>query len=214
MRSALAIAVLSLTLAGCGGSDEPEQPEEPGLFGQARQMGQAAQGLQRMGEQMEEESKRPPAEPVDFRRLKEMLPETAAGLPRTNAEGARQGMGGMDVSNATGTYGDGANASITLTVSDMGGIQGAALMGAMWTMVTIDRETDTETERTHEIGGFPGYEKHNSESQSGEMQVVVANRFLIKAEGRGVSAEQIKSAFETVDLGTLDRMKDEGRPAE
>lgn len=208
---AAAVTVFVFALAGCGGSDEPE---EPGLLTQARQMGQAAQGLQRMGEQMEAESKRPPAEPVDFRRLKEMLPETAAGLPRTNAEGARQGMGGMDVSNATGTYGDGADASVTLTVSDMGGIQGAAMMGAMWTMVTIDRETDTETERTHEIGGFPGYEKYNSEQQAGEMQAVVANRFLVKAEGRGVSAEQIQSAFETVDLGALDGMKDEGRPAE
>ena len=208
-RTVLASVVL-LTVAGCGGSDEPK---EPGLFDQARQAGSAVQGLQEMGERLEEQANVPPAEPVDFRRLKEMLPETAAGLSRTSAEGARQGMGGMNVSNADGTYGDG-DGRITLSITDMGGMQAAMMLGAAWTMVSVDRETDTETERTREIAGHPGYEKFNTEQQAGELQALVADRFLVKAEGRGVSAAQIQAAFDSVDLSALEAMKDEGRPAQ
>ena len=208
LRTALATAVL-LTGAGCGGSDEPK---EPGLLDQARQAGAAVQGIQQMGERLEAQANQPPAEPVDFRRLKEMLPESAAGLLRATAEGSRQGMGGMDVSTAEGRYGSG-DQSLTLSITDMGGMQAAMVLGAAWTMVSVDRETDTETERTRDVAGHPGYEKYDAEAQSGELQAIVADRFMVKAEGSGVTQAQIQAAFEAVDLGALEGMKDDGRPA-
>lgn len=203
------LAVAVLVLAGCGGGT----PEEPGLFDQARQAGEAVQNLRDLGERMGGAAGQPPAEPVDFRRLKAMLPETAAGLPRTGAEGARQGMGEFNVSNAEATYAGDADARLTITISDMGGVQAAMMVGAAWSVMSVDRETDTETERTREIGGFPGHEMYNSASRTGEMQAIVADRFLVAASGQNVTAEQIRSAFETVDLRVLDGMRDEGRPA-
>lgn len=205
----LATLVLVLVFAGCGG----DAPAEPGLFDQARQAGQAVQSLQEFGERMEGAAAQPPAEPVDFRRLKAMLPETAAGLPRTAAEGARQGMGEFNVSNAEATYADDTDARLTVTITDMGGVQAAMMFGAAWSVMAVDRETDTETERTREIGGFPGHEKYNTASRSGEMQAIVADRFLVAASGQNVTAEQIQRAFETVDLRVLAGMRDEGRPA-
>ena len=84
----LALA-LALPLAACGGGDDNE---EPGFFEQAGQMADAAQGMAEMAEQMQEQAELGPAEAVDFRVLRDMLPESAGGLPRSGQEGSRQGI--------------------------------------------------------------------------------------------------------------------------
>ena len=55
-----------------------------------------AEAAEEMADQQQDG--RPPAEPVDFRQLQELLPEEVVGLPRTNREGERSGAMGMTVS--------------------------------------------------------------------------------------------------------------------
>jgi hypothetical protein len=159
---------------------------------------------------------RPPAEPVDFRRLQELLPEEAVGLPRTNREGERSGAMGMTVSQATGTYegtpnSDGVAPRLTIKISDLGGIGAAAMFGAAWTMASIDRESERDYERTTQIGGHPGYIKYDRESRSGNFQAFVAGRFLVEADGQNVTDDQLQEALTSVSFRQLDGMKDEGR---
>jgi hypothetical protein len=174
-------------------------------------MAESAEEMQR-----NQEEGRPPAEPVDFRRLQELLPEEAVGLARTDRRGERSGAMGMTVSNATATYqgeaaADGTTPSLELKVSDFGGVAMATMIGAAWTMASIDRESDTEYERTTTIGGHPAYIKYNHQDRSGHFQQWVAERFLVEANGRGLSDDQMRQALASVDARQLVGMRDEGR---
>ena len=209
----LALALL-LPLAACGGDDAPD--EEGGLFStleQANALRETAGNVQERVEELAEDAERGPAETVDFRRIRELLPERAAGLERTALEGSKNGAAGFTVSQAEGAYAADP-ASATLTVSDLGGAGMAIMMAAAWTMAEVDQETDTSFERTAEVEGYPGYESYDTERERGEVQLLVADRFLVKASGSSVPYETLRELAAAVDLGALESWKDEGRPAE
>ena len=217
-RLLLAFA-LTLTLTACGGDDSPE--EEGGLFStleQANTLRKTAGSMQERMEEIAEDAERGPAETIDFRRLRELLPESAAGMERTGQEGSKNGAAGFTVSQAEGTYtgpepeGGGGSPSATLTVSDLGGAGMAIMMAAAWTMAEVDQETDTSFERTSDIEGHPGYESFNTESRRGDVQLLVADRFLVKTQGSDLDYETLRALATSVDLGQLADWKDEGRP--
>ena len=207
----LALALL-FGLAACGGDESPD--EEGGLFStledvnSLRKRGEAMQGRL---EQAAADAEKGPAETVDFRRLRDLLPETAASLTRTAQEGSKNGAAGFTVSQAEGTYESG-DASATLAVSDLGGTGVAIMMAAAWTMTEIDQETDTSFERTTEIAGYPAYESFDTERRRGEMQLLVADRFLVKAAGSNVDPDVLRDLAQSVDLEQLADWRDEGRP--
>src|SRR6202165_3752050 len=58
-------------------------------------------------------------QPIDFHKLKDMLPETIGGLKRTEASGQSGEAMGIKGSSATARYGDGANASLDVEISDL-----------------------------------------------------------------------------------------------
>ena len=214
-RAAFALAfAFVLTLAACGGDDA--DPEEGGLMStleQANDLRKTAGNVQERLEQAAEEAERGPAETIDFRRLRDLLPETAAGLARTAQEGSKNGASGFTISTAEGTYADSTvDGSATLAVSDLGGTGMAIMMAAAWTMAEIDQETDTSYERTTEIGGHPGYAKYDTDGARGEAQLLVADRFLVKASGSGVSDDALLDLVQSVDLDQLASWRDEGRP--
>ncbi len=207
-RALLLVAVVSLS--ACAGNDDGPTADD-GPLANLRRMGEAAEEMQQR-----QEDGQAAAEPVDFRRLRELLPETVAGLPRTNAEGAREGFGGMNVSHAEGTYDgpagtDGAAPHVELKVTDMSGAGMAAMLGAAWTMASVDRESDRDYERTVRIDGNPGYEKYDTVDRTGDFQVMIADRFLVQASGRGVTDDQLREALRAVSFRALEGMRDEGR---
>jgi hypothetical protein len=214
------LAIALLPACGTPGVDEeavPENNDSP--LGQLQRMGEAARQMGEAAEQMAgngDGEARPPAEPVDFRRLQEMLPDEVVGLPRTGREGERSGAMGMTVSQATGTYegeaaADGSAPRLTLKISDLGGIGAAAMFGAAWTMASIDRESERDYERTVEIDGQPAYIKYDHENRSGNFQAFVAGRFLVEVDGYGLEDRQLQAALTSVDFGRLEGMRDEGR---
>lgn len=205
---ALCAALLGAPLAGCGGDDisdaEIEETGEPGLFGRAQEMAGAV-------ERMQEAAERAPTEPVNFRDLRELLPETLDGMERTEAEGATQGMGGFTVSQAEATYEAEDGAEIDVSILDYGAVPALGMM-APWAMMDVDRETSTGYERTIRMGENKGFRKYDTASERGEFNLVVADRFVVQVEGSGVSDDRIEAALRAVDLGALEDMRDVGRP--
>jgi len=126
-------------------------------------------------------------------------------------EGSKDGAMGFTISQASGTYSDGADASATVTVRDMGGIQMAMMLGLAWTMAEIDRESGTKIERTMEYEGYPAYLEFDSDGGRGSLQVLVADRFVVEAKGNGLTANQLEELVESVGLNTLEGWRDEGR---
>ena len=150
-------------------------------------------------------------DPVDFRELKALLPEEVNGMTRGEAQGEKSGMGGLNVATAQARYRGGADTSLQLKITDMGGA-GLAMTGlAAWATIEMDKETEDGHEKTGKKDGRPFHEKYSDKHRSGEFDLVVAQRFLVEAKGRNVDLITLKNAVSAVDLSKLDSMKDVGR---
>jgi hypothetical protein len=191
----MAMLVASLCV-GCGSKSEEEKArEEPKS---------PLEALQKIGEEAQKMTKEggKPKETIDPKLLKGLLPTDIDGLKRTEAESEKVNMMGFGISTAKAKYESG-NEQINISINDVAGAQ-IALMGlAAWSMASIDKETEHGYEKTTEIDGHKAFEKYNTDSKNGEISVLVANRFVVQVEGRGVSMDKIKAALNDIDLDKL-----------
>jgi hypothetical protein len=139
---------------------------------------------------------------VDPNKLKALLPDNIAGMPRTELTSTTAG--NQAISTITATYGSG-DSHITLTITDIGAASPlAALAGA----VNVQSDTDTATgyDHEHNVNGRMTIEKYDNTSKSGEYSVLVANRFNIDAEGSGVTMDSLKAVVNAVGPDRVDAM--------
>lgn len=173
----------------------PNMAEAMGALG-------AAMGAANAGKQVET---------VDYKVLKEMLPEEVGGMRRTEATGEKTSAMGMQVSNANGRYSNNQGASMTIKITDIGSMTGLAGMAAYaWAATEVDRESDTGYEKTSNFNGYKSHEKWDKSSKSGEISVLVGNRFVAEVDGNNVEMDAMKDALSKVNLKKLDSMKGEG----
>jgi hypothetical protein len=165
-------------------------------------MGAAVSGAANSGKKVET---------VDYKELKAMLPESLPGMKRTDASGEKTAAMGMQISNAEGRYSGDNGSSMTIKITDIGSMTGLAGMATYaWARVTVDRESDSGYEKTSTIGGYRSHEKYNNSGKSGEVSVLVGDRFVVEVEGSDVDMDAIKGAVGKVDLGKLNSMKGQG----
>lgn len=208
MKIPIVAIVLGTTLIGCGLGDKAEQVRQMAEAAQERlEAGDSAGALGAFlggGETVQ---------PVDFRTLKELLPERLDGMDRENASGEKSSMMGIGTAKAEGTYrAEGTNGGIDVSIVDFGSMRGITMMGFGWAMVDIDNETDRGYERTIKYKGHPAYVKYEkgSDWSRGQMSVIVVDRFAVTANGNNVSDDAIRKALERVDIGELEDLKDAG----
>jgi hypothetical protein len=150
-------------------------------------------------------------ETVDYKELKALLPESLPGMKRTDATGEKSSAMGMQVSNAEGRYSADNGGSMRVKITDIGSMTGLAGMAMYaWATVSVDRESDTGYEKTSTISGYKSHEKYDKSSKSGEVSVLVGDRFVVEVDGSDVDMDAIKNALGKVDLGKLNSMKGQG----
>jgi hypothetical protein len=150
-------------------------------------------------------------ETVNYQELKALLPESLPGMKRTDATGEKSSAMGMQISNAEGRYSSDDGNSATIKITDIGSMTGLAGMTAYaWAKVDVDRESDTGYEKTTTFNGYKAHEKYDKQNKSGEISVLVGDRFVVEVDGRGVDMDAIKSNLGKVDLGKLNSMKGQG----
>jgi hypothetical protein len=143
---------------------------------------------------------------VDFRELRALLPETIGAFKRTRAGGEKNSAMGMTMSQADGEYASGTS-KISIKIMDFGGTGMAGLMAAGWAMSEVDRESDSDFERSTTIRGHKALEKYNTHSKSGDIQILVAGRFMVEIIGYDCSHKDIRAAAEALDLAKLAALK-------
>jgi hypothetical protein len=140
---------------------------------------------------------------VDYKKLKELLPESLGDVKRAKTEGQKSSFGDQSVSTATGTYGDSdaENAPTgTLSYIDYGSTEvGAGIAG----MIDIDQESDDEWTKTTKIGDYKALLNYNKKDKHGTVQTAVGSRIIVSLELRGVSEEQFKKAADELPLAKL-----------
>jgi len=214
LRIAALMLAVALVLSGCGKSAEQKKIEEAAK--QASEAGEALkQGAEKMSEALKglgeagEEGKK--VEPVNFRDLKALLPESLPGMKRTTAEGEKTSVMGINVSEAHARYENEEGANIDVKITDMGSVSGLVGMATMaWAYGDIDRESDDGYEKTTTFDGYKAFEKYSKESKNGELNILIARRFIVNVEGSNVEMPALKDAAGKVNLKTLEGMKNAG----
>ena len=196
-RILISFLLSAFLLTNCGKSKEEEEAKEEPKTGM--------EALQNMAKEAEKMSKEGPKEVVDAKLLKELLPADADGMARKEASSEKTGAMGFQISTAEGRYRDD-NSSIDIDIVDAAGT-GAMIGMAAWTMVEMDKETETGYEKTTTYKDRKAYEKYDKNSKSGEMAVIVANRFVVTVKGNNVDFDKIKSTLDDIDLGKLADLK-------
>lgn len=192
------IVALGLMLLACGKKEEEKQ-QEPET---------AADAFQQFADKAKDMQSGKKVDPVDFRKLKELLPEEISGFKRTEASGEKNGALGFTISTADARYKGDTDASIHLEILDTGGIAGIATMAmAAWTMADIDKETDNGYEKTTSLEGYKAFEKYDTQNKSGEINLLVADRYVVNVNGNNVTIEQMKSFLGDLDLKKLSGLK-------
>ncbi|MDQ7039345.1 MAG: hypothetical protein Q9M35_00195 [Rhodothermus sp.] len=170
-----------------------------------------AQIWKRLQKKIEEATKQKETEEADgiadFRKLKALLPEEAAGLPRVRAEGSKGGAFGIRIAQAEGIY-EAEDQRIRIQITDPGTLQGFAAMGYSWMQQDIDREDEEGYERTLTLDGRRAYEKfiRYEGTIETELATIVADRFIVSLEGENVPLESLRDVLRRMDLAALEEM--------
>lgn len=203
---------IMLIFWSCGKSSEEKLADEEGNSNEKVDENSPeayAEKMKQMGENLTEGKK---VEPVDFRELKALYPESINGMKRTNSSGEKTAAFNMNISHAEADYNseDGSK-SFDINITDMGNMRGLTQMAAYgWAMGEFDRETDSGYEKTTNFSGYKAYEEYNNEGKYGKLQVLVASRFIVEASGNNISMDELKSALGQIDLSKLEAWKNFG----
>jgi hypothetical protein len=138
--------------------------------------------------------------------LKQFVPDRLGGMQRTSISAERNSAMGMQISEATADYSDGAQRSLRLEITDTGGAQG--LMGLATAMAgESEKETATGYDRTYKESGNLVHEQWDSRDRRGTYGVTLDSRFTVEISGNADSMDQLKSAANAIDMAGLASMK-------
>ncbi len=205
MRTILFVLLAGFLITSCGGNeknanaaakdspssqeemDEPETPQE---------------AIRQLRDQLSTDKDGNKIEITDFRELKALLPEKVSGMKRTSHTGEKTGMMGINFSTANATYEKG-DQSIDIALVDAGGMGMLMTSMAAWSIVEMDRETDTGYERTTTINGNKAFEKYDNTTKSGSVAMIVNDRYILTIEGENISEKDLNGALDKVKVNKL-----------
>ena len=146
-------------------------------------------------------------EPVQLDALKPFLPEKFAGLPRIETRADRSGVVGLMAAKVEGEYAD-AGKHVHLSVVDTGGAAGLTSLAA-WAAIgaTSESETADRVERMRREGNRLVREEISKRGGTNHYSVILADRFVVSADGEGVDINALKSGVNSLDLGKIEALK-------
>jgi hypothetical protein len=145
---------------------------------------------------------------IDFRSLRDMLPDSVDGLPRVDIAGETAGVGGVQGSSATATYQNREGQSVTIRLSDLGGLPGLeAKVEEAWESVSLSRESDEGYTRTVQISGFKAREQYEYGPRSGTVTLMAGSRVLVEVTGTQVEPSALTKAVEAMDVEAISALR-------
>jgi hypothetical protein len=203
----LVAAVLAVAAAGCGKSEQEKQAEEAAaqLEAAAKDMEAGAEefakGLEAMAKGIAGEGGGATVEPVSFRELQVALPDLP-GWEKGTPTGERM-TSPVAFSQTEVRYRKG-DAEIELRIVDSGFQQLLLAPYTMFLTAGYEKETESGYEKSTTVNEHPGWEKWDVESRRGEVNAVVAKRFLVQAEGSNLETiQELQDAVGRTDFAKL-----------
>lgn len=143
-------------------------------------------------------------------RIKPFVPDSLAGMKRTQMSADRTAAMGVQISKAEASYSDGADHSLKLEITDTGSLKGLVGFAGGWAGVEQDHETDNGYDKTYKSNGQLVHEKWDNQNHNGEYGVIVGDRFSVNVSGKAASIDELKAAVASINLSGLAALKNEG----
>ena len=151
-------------------------------------------------------------EPVDFRKLKEALPQALAGFERGESSGEKNNAFGIALSEAKQSFrSEDGKKRVNFKITDPGSLSGPFALANLWMNIELDKETSDGYEKTSSAGGRKLHEKWSKSGQHGSVQMVVGDRFMVDLDAQGIEMSDVKSLINKVDVARLEAMKGDGK---
>lgn len=217
------ITLALITAVACGKSEAEQQAEKAAedlkkaaeAVAEAQaQGGDAAKGMADMAKAMQGMAAAvggggsgdgKPVEPVSTDTLKGTLP-TVAGWTMDAPEAERM-TSPIAFSQVETNYKKG-DAEIEVKVVDTGYAQMLIAPWSMFLASGYSRETGDGYEKSVSVGGNPGFEKWDTSSKRGELNIIAGKRFMVTIEGRDLADTKVLHEFAAkVDFGKIAGLK-------
>lgn len=152
------------------------------------------------------------AGPIDYKKLKDLIPDKLTDLRRTNLEGQKISAGELNMSQATAQFGPAEEGKENapeahVEITDYSATKGMAEGLTAWQSLNIDKEGDSGIEKTLKIEDQPAYETWQADSKSGQVMIFVAKRYLVNVNASNVTADQLKKLAESLPIKKLAELK-------
>jgi hypothetical protein len=203
MRSWIAFvtaAVVAVTAAACGKSEQQKAAEAAAKqleeAARSAESGDTAKSLEEMGKALGAlaggATGSKPTEPVSFKELQVAFPDFD-GWEKGKPTGEKMSSP-VSYSQATVRYRKG-DAEITAKLVDSGFNPLLIAPLSMFLSAGYEKETEDGYEKATKVAGFPGFERWNSESKTGEVSAVVGKRFILTVEGDNLDDTKLLHQF-------------------
>jgi hypothetical protein len=133
-------------------------------------------------------------------------------MTRQQARGAANKALGVQQTTASATYQGAGNGRAEVEISDATAVSGLMDMADSMN-VSQTTESDSGFEKDVTLEGRKVHEKYDRNSHHGELTTLVARRFAVSVSGDDVSVEDLERALSSVDLKSLEALKDAGATA-
>ncbi len=160
-----------------------------------------------MERRMKDMEKGSPEELVDFQKLKDLLPSRLGWFVRKEHKGQRAGVAGFGASSAEAKYASGQQ-TMDVSIADLGPMAGLVGAIAVWANVEMDNTTETGFERTTTVQGYKAIEKYDRASETGELNIIVGDRFMVHLQGEQIKEKTLREAAGKLALKKLEHLAD------
>jgi len=177
---------------------------------EAKELEKAVKSMEQFGKAMEETAKemqetKGKIEAVDFRALKELLPDFK-GWEKRNPRGQKTAFGQFGISNAEADYALG-DAEVSLKITDTAGYSMMIAPFSIFIQSGYEEEDEEHYKKSTTVKGFPAIEEFYPSQKRGSLTVIVKNRFIVSAEGNNIEkVNTLHDFLNSVDLKKLESL--------
>lgn len=144
-----------------------------------------------------------PAPMIHFRQLKEFLPKELQDMKRTSVEAGKNSAMGMTIGYAEAEY-KGEDTYLSVNIQDISAMSGFMRMAQYaWASQEMERESEDGFERTTRIDGLMAKEEFRYRNNSGSIELIVDDRFMVELRGRGMEMDQLKGFVKALNIKGL-----------
>jgi hypothetical protein len=167
-----------------------------------KQMEAAAQQMADAANGKTDANGKPALVPVSTDQLKALLPSSLDGYERGDVSSASAGADGIGGSSTSAEYKKDDGAHFELSITDMGAVGGLTAIASAFGVET-SKETATGYEKVGKVEGRMTTEEWDRESKAGKFAWIIANRFVVSADGSGGNIDELKDAVKAVKPADL-----------